>query len=1142
MSRTPLLALLVAVLTVASLCPKIDAQVLATVAQTNRVSDHAESSSTVPLAKTVPGWAIPARDAGALPDNTPISVQVVVARAPQVQTAFEQLLDAQQNPNSPRYHQWLTPERIGAEYGPTQHDLDALTGWLTAQGLTVTEVSPSRVLVRATASAGVVAKAFQTQFRQFTLNGKPQFSVTAEPSIPAALSPIVAAIAGLSQVELVPLSHVQPIAAPIRGGAAPEYTTGTNPPVYYVFPADFATIFDLNPLYSANIEGSGQHVAIIGESQISVSDITEFESLSNLPSNTPNIIIPANGVNPGTIVADEGESDLDLQRVIGVAPAVTADFVISGTLGSEQGIDVAINWEVNSLKDPVMTISYGACEADAGAANTNAWNALMSQAASEGITVFVSSGDAGAAGCETAFAAATPPQKLSINYLCASQYVTCVGGTEFNDTASPATYWSSGNGSGEESALSYIPEGAWNESTTTSVAASGGGASTVIVKPSFQTGTGVPADGFRDVPDVAFPAASHDGYFGCEADVTFSGGGTGNCANGGGIVFSGTSAAAPGWAGVAALLNEKLGGAGQGNLNPLIYRLASTANGSPFHDATPATSGVSPCLLTTPSLCNNSTPGSASLTGGLAGYALTTGYDQVTGWGSIDVYNFVNLAAGGVALSATTTTLTATATSITTSQTVIFSSTVSSTSGTPTGSVQFSSNGMALGAPVTLVNGVAASPAETFSTIGTYTISSVYSGSSAYADSAAPALTLNVTSTGKTASTTTLTATATTATPTATVGFTATVAGSGTTPTGTVQFKLNGTNLGSAVAISGGSASLPAQTLALGSDVVTAVYSGDSTFSASTSNSVTVTVTALTSATSIAESATTTNTAGYLVFSGTVTGVNGGPVPTGTLSLYSGGSPALNTPLALTSGSLAVAVSGVPVGTYAIYWVYSGDANYSPSQSSPINFTVSSSFVPTYTLAATNASVSAVAGAAASNTITLASANGYLSNVALSCSATYTGSSTDTIVEPSCTFSPAAINLGTDLANQSSNIHVNAAGVYETSTVTLATVVPHDIKRAGTTSSLLLEGLGGSAFAGLLLCAIPGVRRRRMWNALAAVLVLAALAGVGGCGGSSSPTGGGGGTPPLTGSPSGAYTITVIGTGGVTTTFTLNLQ
>src|SRR6185437_714702 len=239
-------------------------------------------------------------------------------------------------------------------------------------------------------------------------------------------------------------------------------------------------------------------------------------------------------------------------------------------------------------------------------------------------------------------------QSASNNYICASSYVTCVGGTEFADTNSAVSYWSAQNGSGQSSAVSYIPEGAWNEPTlssggkTTYVASgTGGGASAYIAKPSWQTGTGVPADGMRDVPDVSLSSATHDGYLAC---LAYAGG---DCSQQKFEVFGGTSAAAPGMAGIVALMNTATGSAA-GNVNPLLYQLAA-GSGGVFHDVTEATAGVSGCAVSIPSMCNNSTPSAAGLTGGLAGFEVAAGFDQSTGWGSVDAAKLIaaGMTAGG---------------------------------------------------------------------------------------------------------------------------------------------------------------------------------------------------------------------------------------------------------------------------------------------------------------------------------------------------------------------------------------------------------------------------------------------------------------------------------------------------------------
>lgn len=634
--------------------PASPLQALHRVGQHDRVNAAADFGNKVQLGGHLPAWVRPrAQSAAKAVDlNAPMKLVITLQRDPAVQAAFEKLLADQQDRSSPLYHQWLTPQQIGDLYGPTQNDVDAVVSWLSAQGLTVESITPSRMQINVNGSTSVVANAFRTSFAYYKVGDEERLSAVSSPFLPAALAPVVLAIDGLTETISRPQHHVQAVAVPFSGHAqksgdlSPQYSSGST---HYVTPGDFNTIYDLASVVSggntgATIGPAAQHIAIIGRSRVAAGDISYFNSLFLGGTYNLNTIVASPGSDPGTTSnGDQGEATLDVQRVIGTAHGAQADLVVSASSGTD-GVTLAMQYNVNTLLDPIMSVSFGLCEANVSPSNITSMDTFFSQAAAEGIATFVSSGDSGAAGCDTSFTAPPASQTISPNYLCASSYVTCVGGTEFNDTANPSAYWSSTNtptgANGLESALSYIPEGAWNEPGSSGsyiVAGTGGGVSSVITKPSFQTGTGVPADGHRDTPDLAFTSAGHDGYIGC---LAYSGA---DCSTGYITVFSGTSAAAPGMAGIAALLNTKLG-AKQGNLNPTIYRLAATTP-SAFHDVTVTSSGVSGCANTTPSMCNNSTPGSASsLTGGAAGYLVTTGYDLATGWGSLDVANFLNAA------------------------------------------------------------------------------------------------------------------------------------------------------------------------------------------------------------------------------------------------------------------------------------------------------------------------------------------------------------------------------------------------------------------------------------------------------------------------------------------------------------------
>jgi pseudomonalisin len=707
------LALLAVSLLGSSLAP---AQTIQAVAQSARIQNQVQPQVLASLHHHVPAYALAsaALPSTALDPSTPISgVVVLLSRAPQVEAAFEQLLAAQLDPNSPRYHQWLIPQQVGTLYGPAQSDVDAVTAWLTSAGLTVTSVSPSRLQITVNGSVQALSATFATSFRTFALaNGESRYSITQEPSVPAALAPVVGSIAGLSQVvHHTSARHSTPIA--LQTGSASS--SGVKPQVtatdgeHFMLNSDFNIAFDVNAALSSGYTGAGQRIAIAGLARINPADTAAVQTLSGESTSSINTIIPPTGVDPGAAKttysasnSDNGNQDeatIDVDRSAGTATGAGIDLVASGDIApantyATQGLFIAISYEINTLNDPILNISFGGCEALNGQSNTLYEDSLFQQAAAEGITTFVSSGDSGAAGCNFNYTTIPATQQLSINDLCASSYVTCVGGTEFADFANPASYWSgTNNTSNYSSILSYIPEGAWNEvtapsgtTTTYTYGSTGGGVSVYIAKPSWQVGTGVLPGSFREVPDLSFPASTHDGFLTCLNYLLSP------CPNGGFFSFGGTSVAAPSMAGVQAIANQKLNSR-QGNINPYVYALAAIST-NVFHDATVASSAVSGCALTTPSMCNNSTPAAASLTGGQQGYALTAGWDAVTGWGSLDVNNFVSSVASvepHFALAPATASVTlASASSASSTDAITISSSATATASAFTGTVNLS--------------------------------------------------------------------------------------------------------------------------------------------------------------------------------------------------------------------------------------------------------------------------------------------------------------------------------------------------------------------------------------------------------------------------------------------------------------------
>ena len=744
--------------------------------------------------------AIAANDMGPADDGLRFEQMILSLKPDATQTAaLNRFLVAARDRLSTQSNRWMTPQDFEQHFGVAANDLAKITTWLTAQGFTINDIPLGNRAIIFSGTVAQVRAAFHTEIHRYLVNGKYRLSNASDPQIPAALASVVDGVVSLNNF------HSQPLHT--RAALAPDYTAGGT---HYLAAADFQTIYNLKPLYTSGINGSGKSIAILGRSNVVISDIQQFRTTMNLPANTPQIII--NGSDPGLVAGDQGESDLDLEWAGAVAPAATIKFITSASTSSTDGIDLSAQYAVSNNVADVISLSYGQCESSLGTTALNYINNLWQQAAALGITVLVSSGDSGAAGCD-AGSTSSASHGRAVNGLCSSPYSTCVGGTQFSDTANPSLYWSSTtNPTDQSSALSYIPEVVWNESAAnggTGLWSTGGGASIRFAKPSWQTTPGVPADGQRDVPDVALTASSHDGYLVYSSDNS-----TQTQTR---YVFGGTSASAPAFAGIVALVNQKTGYR-LGNANPTLYGLASrqASNGTPtyFHMVT---SG------------NNSVPGVT----GFAASTSTPYFNQATGLGSVDaailVSHWTDL------LPASSTALTASPNPGTSGQNVTFTATVTGIA--PTGTVQFADGATNLGSPVALNGGIAALATSALAP-GSHSITAIYSGDIGNQPSISSPSVLAVMGT----TTVTLSSTPTSIAAGQSISFTATV--SGTTPTGSVQFTDGGTSLGTPMQLSGGVATLTTTTLSVGTHNIAAIYSGDAYNRGSTSAAMALTVSA----------------------------------------------------------------------------------------------------------------------------------------------------------------------------------------------------------------------------------------------------------------------------------------------------------
>ncbi len=642
-------------------------------------------------------------DRGPAPAGLPMNrMFLVLRRSPQQEAALEKLLDEQLDTSSANYHRWLTPKAFGEQFGPPESDIGAAMSWLESHGFQIARVSQGRTLIEFSGTAGGVEAAFHTAIHKYSVNGGEYWANASDPRIPAALAPVVAGVSSLHNFPSPSTLRVLGIGSRAKATGRvslvhPEFTYPTTAACndgtgicYGLGPWDFATIYNVLPVWNAGIDGTGETIAVVGTSDINIQDVRNFRSLFGLPPNDPVIFV--NGADPG-FTSSENEADADIEWSGGVAKGATIDFVNSASTNSTPGYDLSAEYIVDHNLGSVLTDSFSECELFLGTTRNLFYYQLWQQAAAQGITVVKGASDGGSAGCDDFDLAAPNPAKygLQVNGLASTPFNVAVGGTDFDQIGDAGNYWNSTNASTtQSSAKGYIPEVVWNGVCTNpsfgagaesncnnpSLAAklyirgTGGGASSCIAsdgqdvsscmggypKPSWQAGPGVPNDGVRDIPDVALFAA--DGFSGslyivCDANADPDKSGAPcdlNSPYAHFVATGGNSLSNQAFGGIMALVDQKAGSR-QGNANPVLYALAaqqSAANCNTshplntcvFNDVTQGTNAM-PCVTGSPN-CVTSTPGDAY--GVLSGYTASPAYDLTTGLGSVNVFNLVNAA------------------------------------------------------------------------------------------------------------------------------------------------------------------------------------------------------------------------------------------------------------------------------------------------------------------------------------------------------------------------------------------------------------------------------------------------------------------------------------------------------------------
>ena len=699
----------------------------------NRLTQPINEKNLVSLTGTVHPLARATNDRGAALDDMRLDrLQIVLKRSDAQEAALKQLIGDLHKPGTASYHHWLTPEQFGQQFGPSDSDLATLETWLQSHGFGDLKVNPGRQTLEVAGSVAQFREAFHAQIHKYTVKGETHYANATDPQIPAAIAPVFGGFAWLNNFRLTSHSRMMGKAAydVKTGSAKPQWTMDASyGESFVVSPGDFAVQYDLNPLYNAGTNGTGQTIAIVNESNIDLSIANSFRSLFGLPANPPQVIIDGNdpgidGINnPDGPNDSSGEAYLDVEWAGAVAPKATIDLVIAADTTLNSGLILAAGHAVYGNIAPILSLSFGACEAELGSENQYL-NSLWEQAAAQGITVAVSTGDSGSANCDDPDTQDYAEYGQAISGFASTPYDVAVGGTDFYYSsykqgqtainAQLATYW---NTTASDSApgvsiKGFIPEQAWNNSQygsnilfesggETTIASGSGGASTLGLvtgpypKPSWQKANGVPADGVRDIPDVSLFASSGINasfYPTCTSDGDCQPASSGSAVQISGV--GGTSASTPAFAAMMALVNQKYGRQGQADY--ILYPMA-TQFPAVFHDVAQGTNSV-PCALgstgciavANPVTDIDGTREGQIGQGSVPEYNATAGYDLATGLGSLDA-NALVANWQSVTFASSTTTLIPSSTTITHGQTITFSGSVTAST-TPTGSVALMSD------------------------------------------------------------------------------------------------------------------------------------------------------------------------------------------------------------------------------------------------------------------------------------------------------------------------------------------------------------------------------------------------------------------------------------------------------------------
>jgi len=723
-------------------------------------------------------------DLGEVEDSFPAGrMLLLLQRSAAQESALDDFIRNAHAAANPAYHQWLKPEAFGRLYGPADSDVAAVEAWLESHGLVVARVHAGRVAIEFTGTAGQLREAFQMELHRYQVGGEMHLANASEPTIPAALAPVIGGLARTSDFKPQPQFKVlgQAQFNPGTHHATPQWTDPASGGVsYLVAPGDFATQYDLNPVYQAGIQGAGQSIAIVSASNVDLSLVQAYQKLFSLSANLPQVVV--DGTDPGQNDAAT-EAYLDIELAGAVAPGAKVVLYTSAGTALADGLQLAAYRAVEDDQASVISVSYGECEAQLGQGGNAFWIALWQQAAAQGQTVFVSAGDGGSAGCDDFDVQQRAYSGLAVNGIASTPYNVAVGGTDFYYSqyaagaaavsAQLAAYWSAATVSPAASLKTVLPEQAWNNEfgsnladsgnpanlTGSTIVAGGGGASRAAVylasgvvtgyaKPAWQSGSGVPADKLRDLPDLSLFAANGSNFSFYPICANPGDCSTASLYQGGAVIVTGvggTSAASPEMAAIQSLVNQSAG-SWSGQADFVYYPLAHTQP-TVFRDVTVGGNQVL-CSQGTANCAKGASGTSTSSYYAESGYAAGTGYDLATGLGSVDVANLIKYWSS-LNLAPTATTFSVSPSSLVHGQTATVTGSVAATGaqGTPTGALSLTANdGLSHSTGIgdfPLTSGSLHAPVDNLPG-GTYQLTAAYAGDGSFASSKSAPVTVTV--------------------------------------------------------------------------------------------------------------------------------------------------------------------------------------------------------------------------------------------------------------------------------------------------------------------------------------------------------------------------------------------------------------